>query len=658
MQSIAMIMREKMTTSTQTSIKLMLLPILLAFDIHAQEQQATPDSQTQVTDSVAATPQALPEPPPKLGDVSDGSRSVPVHLIRLYDELGMPIRPQDDLLLPFSTKQTCTPCHNYEKISTGWHFNAGDTSVAAGRVGQPWILADPVAATQIPISLREWPGTYRPEQIGMSTLEYVQTFGRHLAGGGVAEKEEAKSAEDYMRWQVAGNLEINCLGCHDAEAGQDQAEFANQIGRQNFRWAATASSGFAAVRGSAKDMPENFDMYLNSALDYVGNISPPTVSYTAERFNEKGEVLFDIRRRMPNAKCYYCHSNRNTEHERFTSDEDVHMAAGMLCVDCHRNGLNHMMTRGYEGEAQTKDKPELASLTCRGCHMPEESAHAPHAGRFAAPYPEHRGMPPIHFAKLTCTACHAGPWPNEQTARVQTSQAHALGTHQSKKAPASLPHLVAPVFVKESDGKFAPHRMLWPAFWAYEKNGAIVPIHPKIVRPLLTDFFIGDTLKQPGAWATLSDSVMIAMLDTLAKMDASASATVYISGGKLHRLDQSRKLVSREHAAAQPYSWTIGHDVRPAQQSLGVRGCGDCHATDAPFYFGKVETASALPTSFARMTDFQGTAAIFPWSFSMSFLFRPWLKLIIIAAGVVLAATLLLYSLQGLSRVSKVLAEE
>ncbi len=646
-----------MTTSTRASIKLTLLAMLLALNLHAQEQQASPDSQTTTTDSTIAAPPTPPEPPPKLGDVSDGSRSVPVHLIRLYDEQNLLIRPQEELLMPFSTRQTCGPCHNYEKISTGWHFNAGNTSVDAGRVGQPWILADPVAATQIPISLRPWQGTYRPEQVGMSTLEYVQKFGRHLPGGGIAEDENAQSAEDYMRWQVAGNLEINCLGCHDAEAGQDQAEFATQIGRQNFRWATTASSGFASVRGTAKEMPDQYDVYLNSALDYIGNIAPPTVSYDASRFNEKGEVLFDIRRRMPNAKCYYCHSNRNTEHERFTSDEDVHMSAGMLCVDCHRNGLNHMMTRGYEGEAQTLNKPELASLTCKGCHMPEENSHAPMAGRLAAPMPEHRGLPPVHFEKLSCTACHSGPWPNEQTARVQTSLAHALGTHQSKKAPASLPHLVAPVFVKESDGKFAPHKMLWPAFWAYEKEGALTPILPEVVRPLLTDFYISDTLKQIGGWATLQDSAMIAVLDTLAKMNTTASAAVYIGGGKLHRLDKSRKLVSKEHEAAQAYSWPIAHDVRPAQQSLGVRGCNDCHASDAPFYFGKIETASAVTSTFLSMTDFQGTAKIFPWSFAMSFLFRPWLKFIIIAASVVLAATLLVYGLQGLSRVTKVGAE-
>ena len=47
-----------------------------------------------------------------LGDVSDGSRAVPVHLIKLYDEDGSVIRPNETHLLPFSTRETCGKCHD------------------------------------------------------------------------------------------------------------------------------------------------------------------------------------------------------------------------------------------------------------------------------------------------------------------------------------------------------------------------------------------------------------------------------------------------------------------------------------------------------------------------------------------------------------------
>ena len=39
---------------------------------------------------------------------------------------------------------------------------------------------------------------------------------------------------------------------------------------------------------------------------------------------------------------------------RWTHDGDIHLIKGMLCVDCHRNGADHMMVRGYEGEFEVK----------------------------------------------------------------------------------------------------------------------------------------------------------------------------------------------------------------------------------------------------------------------------------------------------------------
>ncbi|HIJ54272.1 MAG TPA: hypothetical protein HPP66_14145 [Planctomycetes bacterium] len=50
----------------------------------------------------------------KIGDESDGSRAVAVHLIELFDEEGDKISPDDDPLLPFSARKTCCECHIYE----------------------------------------------------------------------------------------------------------------------------------------------------------------------------------------------------------------------------------------------------------------------------------------------------------------------------------------------------------------------------------------------------------------------------------------------------------------------------------------------------------------------------------------------------------------
>jgi hypothetical protein len=58
----------------------------------------------------------------KIGDISDGSRTTPVHLIKLIDQDSSVIWLDESPLMPFSTKKTCEACHNYQIISTGCHL--------------------------------------------------------------------------------------------------------------------------------------------------------------------------------------------------------------------------------------------------------------------------------------------------------------------------------------------------------------------------------------------------------------------------------------------------------------------------------------------------------------------------------------------------------
>ena len=602
---------------------------------------------------------------PKLGDVGDGNRSIPVHLINLLDEEGTTIRPADDPLMPFSIRETCSgdDCHDYRTISSGWHFNAADPDVPPGRRGQPWILLDQQTATQIPLSYRSWPGTYRPEQVGLTPWEFVQAFGRHLPGGGIGEDEEAQSIEFFQRWMVSGQIEANCLSCHDAEPFHDQAEYATQIARQNFRWAAAASSGFAHVSGSARKMPDTYDIYFGAVLDDPSLI-PPSVSYDESRFNTKDKVFFDIKRDIPPERCYFCHSTKvldKANPDRWTLDKDVHLAAGMTCVDCHRNGLDHAIIRGYEGEAQTSANPSAAELTCSGCHLGEASGAVPRAGRLGAPRPRHAGIPTLHFDKLTCTACHSGPWAAPETRRVKTSRAHALGTAGVNKSDGILPHIMAPVFARQADDMIAPHKLFWPAFWARLKGESVSPMAPEAVRRVAGGILTRDQLSPAGDWLTLTGEQVAGVLELLSAQQSDEGVPVYVSGGKLYRRADAGKLTAEEHPAARPYSWAFAHDVRPAAQSLGVRGCRDCHATDAPFLLGEVEVDAPFsvgPDSVKTMTAFLGLGSVYPRIFAFSFVFRPWMKAVTLLSALVMAAILSLYACQGLARISKAAAGE
>ena len=556
-----------------------------------------------------------------IGDESDGSRAVPVHLIPLIGPEGQKISPDDKPLLPFSAIQSCGgACHNCDTVKTGWHFNAVDPNVPAGRNGQPWILFDAGTGTQIPVSYRPWPGTFRPEQVGLTYWKFIQYFGRQTPGGGPGEIiDKTDVPDETLRVAVSGKLETNCLACHNANPGQDQSEYADQIARQNFRWATTASCGFASVSGLAAKMTDTFD-YLTP------DVKPdtPTVAYHQGAFDEKKKVLFDIVRKVPKERCYFCHSNKDINKnrpEKWESDEDVHLAAGLTCVDCHRNGLDHNITRGYEGEISIlKNMPAALPLckgchvsknplacvsSCKGCHLPKQSSPIPVAGRLGAPVPKHPGIPPVHFDKLTCTACHSGPWPVEKAYQTKTSRAHRLGTKNVNKADDMLPHIMSPVFAKGYDGKIGPHKLFWPAFWAGLKDKDITPLKLEVVAPIAEQVMAGVKLSPTGSWRTFTEKQLTNILDLLSK-EPIEGRPVYICGGELYRLDDAGKLSSQEHPAARPYLWPIAHDVRPAAQSLGVRGCEDCHSTDSPFFFGKVLVDSTVEGKggvFKKMMD-------------------------------------------------------
>lgn len=607
----------------------------------------------------------------KLGDKSDGSRSIPIHLIDLYDADSSLIRLDDHPIMPFSTKQTCIPCHNYHKISTGWHFNAADTSISPGRPGHPWILVDQITATQIPLTSRRWPGTFRPEDVGLTPWYFIQQFGRHLPGGGVGENDTSDVDDVFTRWMISGKLEINCLSCHDAEASHNQAEYGHNITKQNFRWAAAATSGFSIVRGSAKDMPDNYDIYHGVAPDKPRAI-PPSCEYNESRFNPQGKVFFDLVRHVPNDRCYFCHSTKYVEGsyaERWLTDEDVHLAAGLKCVDCHRNGLDHDIIRGYEGEAEAKNKPSAATFSCKGCHIGDNSALAPRNGRLGAPHPKHTGIPTIHFEKLSCTACHSGPWPSEKAHLVKTSKGHGLGTQAILKSDEVLPYILSPVYVKGEDGKIAPHKLLWPAYWAIMNGDSVRPLAPQLVRPIALTAITSDTMTDSsnysriasGKWPNFTTKQLTEVLDSLASLYSEADLPVYISGGQLYRLTDSGEISKQAHLAAQPYSWTLAHDVRPAKQALGNQSCDDCHSMNAAFSFGKVDIHSPLAFERIRpksMTEFQDNRIVYPKVFAATFFFRPLLKFLILTSCILLAAILILYLFKGLDFILKSQANE
>lgn len=591
------------------------------------------------------------------GLLETGSRSRYAHRISLYDSQGRVISPTDSPAQPYSPSRTCGKCHDYQAVSGGWHFNAGREGAAAGRPGEPWIYVDSASATQAPLSYRPWPGLHTPEQFGLNSLEFVLRFGRHMPGGGAAAPADPKG-----RWAVTGPLEIDCLHCHSADARHNQAEQEQQVARQNFRYSPTVAVHLADVRGDVRSLSDEWDWEFGDIMN--PQATAPTVKYYEHQFDANDAVFLDITRRMDADRCYFCHSFRPVGSKappRWQRDRDVHLGVGMTCADCHRNGLDHAIARGFEGH----ERSAANSLTCRTCHYGDPASADPVAQmgrRLGAPRPLHAGLPPVHLEAISCTACHSGPWPQATPQRVQTSMAHGLGLAVKPRSADHLPIIKAPVFVRAESGQIEPHRMMWPAYWGRLKDGAVTPIPPgglpKAVVAALAppkDESAGE--KTPPARPT--EAQIAAALKTFGE-PTEAGEAVYLANGRLYRLGADGALTAEEHAAAEAYSWALAHDVRPAAQSLGARGCQDCHAADAPFLFAAVTPAGAIrDESWLRtvvdgpdrrlMAAYEGLNAGFHRRFAGSFVFRPMLKVTGFAAAAAVLAVLLLYGFKALA---------
>lgn len=423
---------------------------------------------------------ARSQEPAGRGEVWDGSRTTPVHRLVLTDEAGDAIVPALPGAPPYSSRQTCGSCHDYAAIAGGFHFSPDVPASQLGRPAQPWFWVDSATGTQIPVSGHGWPQTWKPAELGLTPWQCTKLWGRHFPGGGWGEPAD-EFADPEARWDVSGKVDVHCQACHGASPRQDPSEWAKQIARENFRWAATAADGFGDVGGMASRVRESWRQIDGPNPDDHQYAVPPYTRYDQGQFDAKHRTLIDLSYRPPDRNCLFCHSVTPVNSERWQVDGDVHSRAGLQCADCHRNGQDHQVIRGYEGEPQVGTSRGAGDFSCRGCHLGTDTAGTASAGRLGAPRPLHRGLPPSHFEKLSCTVCHSGFRPEQEPQRVRTARANRLGVHGRAQWFTSAPQIVEPVFMKTFDGKIAPHRMAWPAFWARTEGGKTTPLRPEAV---------------------------------------------------------------------------------------------------------------------------------------------------------------------------------
>ncbi len=224
----------------------------------------------------------------------------------------------------------------------------------------------------------------------------------------------------------------------------------------------------------------------------------------------------------------------------------------------------------------------------------------------------------------------------------KTSRSHALATYGANPADDRLPYVQLPVFAPGHDGKLQPHRLIWPAYWASVAGDDVVPLSPDAVKEAAADLIPHQNDLTGPSWPEMDSEKVKAVLEALAESLEEGRKAAYVSGGRLYSIE-GEEVVSQRHAAGEPYMWPLAHNVRPARQALGIRGCQDCHAQDSPIIFGNIAVDGPLtdPNERVSMTEFGGMDVAAARRFAGTFAFRPMLKFGAVAACVLIGLVLL-----------------
>jgi len=571
----------------------------------------------------------------------------------LLDEDGRIINPLADQNAdePYSPRTTCGACHDYAKITQGYHFTqgAGEAPTASqtercqwasspGNYGGTWCSPAPLYRY---LSPRQ---NDSARTMDLTSFSFITAgCGRCHPGGGPMERDRGGRRYDrwmsdpasgfspgadndfdgdyyQARWTETGVLEADCLICHLPEYDFDARN--KQLDLLNFRWAATAGAGLGRIVGSVKEEED-------------GHPEVPEVVYDKTRFDADGKLSPHIVRQPRDRACLACHAKPGWKKRgaNFRARTDVHLRAGMKCVDCHPAGSSasdpriagrevHQIGKGDDPGGHVRDDLDD---TCRGCADCHESGH------LGAPIAKHRWLPPLHLDNIACQTCHvpqrtvkaalvqAGDVFNPGT-KIPTKGKHlwtfygpdgkywnhygdlemmgyddkptdpfrpALANYQGKIYPVNRVHSAWPALLAEGQpglmqpkmkdvyGMWKAHRAdpsVYPALAKIEDdNGDGVPEvnAPEEIDALLAS--VGEMLATTG-YPMEGKQVVWGMDDR-----------VYASGADWHE-------VAKQPWEASPYGnvHKYNHDVYPAKAALGSGGCTDCHHPQADFFFAQV----------------------------------------------------------------------
>lgn len=569
----------------------------------------------------------------------------------LRDETGNVIDPVKGIndTVPYSPRQTCgtSGCHDYNKITEGFHFTQGKgeavpPAMAArynwvtspGNYGGNWCSPAPLYRQLAPKH------NSNARLIDMTSFDFVTaTCGACHPGGGPLEFDrEGKRYDERMRdpasglasggengfngdyykarWAETGVIEADCLLCHmpEYDLKKRNAELVNL----NFRWAATAGAGLGQVAGK------------------VSASETPNVAYDKSKFDADGNLIVHIAPEPRNETCLNCHFKPDWKKRgaAYSARTDVHMMAGLRCVDCHAAGSKavdprirgkevHQFGKGDDPSGFVRNDLDNTMRSCEDCHV---------KGWRNAPLARHDWLPPLHMETLSCQACHI-PTRAVKSALVQASDVFnpapritpppkhiwtfydqemnfwnhygELDLFTGKDEPTNVSR---PTLVKYK-GKIYPANRVHSAWVGYEEEGK-----PGLNQLFMKDFFQmwtqhrADPANKYPELAKITDDNKDGMVEVnrpeeidalLAATAAHLKATgfpldkkrlVWVSDSRAFYSSSESKDLPREEYEATAYAsvYKFSHDVAPARAAYGAGGCTDCHRDDSPLFTGAV----------------------------------------------------------------------
>ncbi len=566
----------------------------------------------------------------------------------LRDEQGRVINPVtgENADQPYSPRQTCGACHDYDKIVQGYHFAQGkgepptadQTARVAwtstpGNYGGSWCSPAPLYRYLSPKQNQS------PRMMDMTSFDFV-TVGCancHPGGGPLEFDREGRRYDQWTsdpaskltsggdnaydgdyhkaRWSETGVLEADCLLCHSPDYAHEARRA--QLKALNFRWAATAASGLGTVTGS------------------IQSGQPPQVNYDVTAFGSDGRLTLHMVRSPRNESCMSCHEQPGWKKRgaNYRGRTDVHLRAGLRCVDCHPSGSSaddpringrevHDFGKGDDPGGQVRNDLDNTVRDCATCHD---------TGRFGAPQAAHAGLPKLHLDRIACQTCHIperlvkpisfqasdvlnpgvripsrgkqlwtfyGP---EMAYRNHYGYMGMMG-FDNKPTESFKPALV------RYKGKIWPVNRVHTAWPAIQVDGQTSLMQPKMsdIRKMWADHQ-ADPANNYASLATIRDDNGdgVIEINRPQEIDALISAVtrmleatgypmegkrvVWVMNDRVYQTGENYQIVPKHAWEASPYGnvHKYSHDVMPAQAALGAGGCTDCHSPDSSFFYAQ-----------------------------------------------------------------------